>query len=48
MTASLLRRATLAGAAAALVAAGTAGAVIGLPSDGSQVNNDSAVGIDFN
>ena len=46
MTASLLRRAALAGAAAALVAAGTAGAVIGLPSDGSQVNNDPADGID--
>ncbi len=48
MTAPLLRRAVLAGAAAALVAAGTAGAVIGLPSDGSQVNNDPAAGIDPN
>ena len=48
MTASFLRRATLAGVAAALVAAGTAGAVIGLPSDGSQVNNDPAAGIDPN
>jgi hypothetical protein len=48
VTASLLRRAALAGAAAALVAAGTAGAVIGLPSDGSQVNNDPAAGIDPN
>jgi hypothetical protein len=38
----------LAGAAAALVAAGSAGAVIGLPSDGSQVNNDPAAGIDPN
>jgi hypothetical protein len=46
--AHLVRRATLAGAAAALVAAGTAGAVIGLPSDGSQVNNDPAAGIDPN
>jgi hypothetical protein len=46
--ASLLRRATLAGAAAALFAAGTAGAVVGLPSDGSQVNNDPAAGIDPN
>jgi len=48
MTAPLLRRATLVGVAAALVAAGTAGAVIGLPSDGSQVNNDPAAGIDPN
>src|SRR3954454_4927859 len=36
------------GVAAALVAAGSAGAVIGLPSDGSQVNNDPAAGIDPN
>jgi hypothetical protein len=48
MTAPLLRRAALAGVAAALVAAGTAGAVVGLPSDGSQVNNDPAAGIDPN
>jgi hypothetical protein len=48
MTAPLLRRAVLGGLAAALVAAGTAGAVIGLPSDGSQVNNDPAAGIDPN
>jgi hypothetical protein len=48
VTASLLRRATLVGAAVALVAAGTAGAVIGLPADGSQVNNDPAAGIDPN
>ena len=48
MTASFLRRATLVGVAAALVAAGTAGAVVGLPSDGSQVNNDPAAGIDPN
>ena len=46
MTASFLRRATLIGVAAALVAAGSAGAVIGLPSDGTQVNNDPADGID--
>src|SRR5512133_359355 len=46
MTAPLLRRAILGGVAAALVAAGTAGAVIGLPADGSQVNNDPAAGID--
>jgi hypothetical protein len=43
-----VRRVTLAGLAASLVAAGTAGAVIGLPSDGSQVNNDPAAGIDPN
>jgi hypothetical protein len=48
VTASSLRRAALAGVTAALVAAGTAGAVIGLPSDGSQVNNDPAAGIDPN
>jgi hypothetical protein len=48
MTAPLLRRAILGGVAAALVAAGSAGAVIGLPSDGSQVNNDPAAGIDPN
>jgi hypothetical protein len=48
VTASSLRRAAVAGVAAALVAAGTAGAVIGLPSDGSQVNNDPAAGIDPN
>jgi hypothetical protein len=48
VSAPLLRRAALAGVAAALVAAGTAGAVVGLPSDGSQVNNDPANGIDPN
>ncbi len=48
MTAPLLRRAIIGGVAAALVAAGTAGAVVGLPSDGSQVNNDPAAGIDPN
>ncbi|HKE77715.1 MAG TPA: hypothetical protein VKB54_00350 [Solirubrobacteraceae bacterium] len=48
MTAPLLRRAVLGGVAAALVAAGTAGAVIGLPADGSQVNNDPGAGIDPN
>jgi len=47
-TAGILRTATLASMAAVLVAAGTAGAVIGLPADGSQVNNDPAVGIDPN
>jgi hypothetical protein len=48
MTAPFVRRALLGGLAAALVAAGSAGAVIGLPSDGSQVNNDPAAGIDPN
>jgi hypothetical protein len=51
MKARLLRSATLAGLTAAFVAAGTAataGAVIGLPADGSQVNNDPAAGIDPN
>ena len=38
----------MAGLAATLLAAGTAGAVVGLPSDGSQVNNDPAAGIDPN
>ena len=38
----------LASMATVLVAAGTAGAVIGLPADGSQVNNDPAAGIDPN
>ena len=41
-----LRHATVAGLAATLVAAGTAGAVIGLPQDGTQVNDDIANGID--
>ena len=48
MPASFVRRATLVGAAVALVATGTAGAVVGLPADGSQVNNDPAAGIDPN
>src|SRR5690349_2017680 len=48
VTAPHLRRAALAGLAAALLVAGTAGAVVGLPSDGSQVNNDPAAGIDPN
>ncbi len=42
------RRTALAGITATLLAAGTAGAVVGLPSDGSQVNNDPASGIDPN
>ena len=40
--ARILRRAALAGAGAALIAAGSAGAVAGLPSDGAQVNDDPA------
>jgi hypothetical protein len=44
----LLGRSTLAAAVATLLAAATAGAVIGLPADGSQVNNDPANGIDPN
>jgi len=48
MKARLLRRASIAGAVTALVAAATAGAVIGLPADGSQINNDPANGIDPN
>jgi hypothetical protein len=48
VSASFVRRATLVGAAVALVATGTAGAVVGLPADGSQVNNDPAAGIDPN
>lgn len=46
MTAPSFRRAALASTAAALVAAGTAGAVIALPADGTQVNDDPAAGID--
>jgi hypothetical protein len=46
--ARVFKRSALVGVAAALVAAGTAGAVIGLPADGSQVNNDPAAGIDPN
>jgi hypothetical protein len=48
MKARLLRRATTAGAVTALVAAASAGAVIGLPADGAQVNKDPANGIDPN
>jgi hypothetical protein len=47
-TAGVFRGAMLASMATVLVAAGTAGAVIGLPADGSQVNNDPAAGIDPN
>ncbi len=47
-TAGILKKATLASMATVLVAAGTAGAVIGLPADGSQVNNDPVAGIDPN
>ena len=45
---SLVKRASLLGVLATLALAGTAGAVIGLPSDGSQVNDDPAAGIDPN
>jgi hypothetical protein len=47
-TAAVMKKATLASMVAVLVAAGTAGAVIGLPADGSQVNNDPVAGIDPN
>ena len=46
MKVSLLRRASAFGVVATLALAGTAGAVIALPSDGSQVNDDPANGID--
>ena len=46
MKVSVLRRASAFGVVATLALAGTAGAVIALPSDGSQVNNDPADGID--
>jgi hypothetical protein len=49
MKSRLMRSATLAVLAATFVAAcsvGTAGAAVGLPADGSQVNNDPAAGID--
>ena len=48
MKARVFRWSALAGVAASLAVAGTAGAVIGLPADGSQVNNDPAAGIDPN
>ena len=48
MKSRLLGRSTLVAAVATLLAAATAGAVIGLPADGSQVNNDPANGIDPN
>ena len=47
-TSAVFRGAMLASMATVLLAAGTAGAVIGLPADGSQVNNDPADGIDPN
>ena len=40
------RRAALAGVVAFLVGGGSAAAVLRLPADGSQVNNDPAAGID--
>jgi hypothetical protein len=45
---SVLRRASALGVVATLAVAGAAGAVIALPSDGSQVNDDPANGIDPN
>ena len=48
MKVSVFRRASALGVVATLAIAGTAGAVIALPSDGSQVNNDPANGIDPN
>ena len=42
----ILRRASVVSIVGTLVLAAAAGAVIGLPSDGSQVNNDPADGID--
>ena len=46
MKISILRRASVVSIVGTLVLAAAAGAVIGLPSDGSQVNNDPANGID--
>src|SRR5919199_4007810 len=43
-----IRRVAVASTAATLLAAGSAAAVVGLPADNSQVNNDPAVGIDPN
>jgi hypothetical protein len=48
MRSSFLQRATVLGIGATLAMAGTAGAVIGLPSNGSQVNDDPVNGIDAN
>jgi hypothetical protein len=48
MTHRFARRVAVAGAAATLLAAGSAAAVVGLPANQSQVNNDPAVGIDPN
>src|SRR5689334_4967512 len=45
---SVVKRASALSVVATLALAGTAGAVIALPSDGSQVNNDPANGIDPN
>jgi hypothetical protein len=45
---SILRRASVVSIVGTLVLAAAAGAVIALPSDGSQVNNDPANGIDPN
>jgi hypothetical protein len=48
MTHRFARRVAVVGTAATLLAAGSAAAVVGLPADNSQVNNDPAVGIDPN
>ena len=48
MKVSVLGRASMLGVLATLALAGTAGGVIALPSDGSQVNNDPADGVDPN
>ncbi len=48
MKTSILRRASVVSIVGTLVLAAAAGAVIALPSDGSQVNNDPANGIDPN
>src|SRR3954463_12671367 len=48
MTSRIIRRVAVAGTAATLLAASSAAAVVGLPANQSQVNNDPAVGIDPN
>src|SRR4051794_27076017 len=46
MTSRIIRRVAVAGTAATLLAASSAAAVVGLPADNSQVNNDAVNGID--
>jgi hypothetical protein len=48
MISMFARRVSVATAAVTLLAAGSAFAVVGLPADNSQVNNDTAAGIDPN